>query len=736
MDSLEEFEKTIAAEKAERERAVQETEERGERKHRHRHHREPSAERDRDSDRHRHRDGGRERHRRRDYDEHKEERSYYRSRGEDLDESNHRHKRSRHSRDEERDEDMSRHRHRHRHRSRERSGERGGSTHEGRGTKDIKDLKQSDPKEDLPLPDEEKTPADATPLVRDSWMTAPSALDVDYIHRGVKRKSPSPVRDEPPRVLHKRELNTRLGEAQDRVHEEGSRAPPVREVAYTFGDEGSQWRMTKLKAVYTIAEQTGRPVDEVAEERYGSLREFDEAREEKMELDRRRVYGEGYVGKEKPDGSLYAERMAQTRPEPARSPSPQPEQGIVVEDTIQKAPPMDQSTLNRMRANLMKAKLRNAPETAKLEAEYNAAMAAFSAGSVSSNAVVLDASHNRMLAGPRGEVKSVTTKRGVERGQVEANEDMSIEDMLREERRTRGQPGGEGLRLAERIAKDARFDNDLEYLDENAEKLAKRVHKTDSSLKNMAVAEYKKLNRILDTCPLCYKEDRAPPQNLPLAPVISLATRTYLTLPTAPELTGAEGGAVIVPLSHRTNLLECDDDEWEEIRNFMKSLTRLYHDQGREVLFYENAAAPQRRLHAALVAVPIPYDLGDTAPAFFRESMLSADEEWAQHKKVIDTGKKAREGLGKLAFRRSLAKEMPYFHVWFNLDGGLGHVVEDADRWPKGDLFAREIIGGMLDTEPDVIKRQGRWTRNDQRVEGFKRRWRKFDWTRVLTESG
>jgi hypothetical protein len=166
----------------------------------------------------------------------------------------------------------------------------------------------------------------------------------------------------------------------------------------------------------------------------------------------------------------------------------------------------------------------------------------------------------------------------------------------------------------------------------------------------------------------------------------------------------------------------------------MKSLTRLYHEQGREVIFYENAAAPQRRLHAALVAVPIPYDLGDTAPAFFKEAMLSADEEWSQHKKIIDTGKRAREGLGKMAFRRSIAKEMPYFHVWFSLDGGLGHIVEDSGRWPKGDLFAREIIGGMVDSEPDVIKRQGRWTRSDGRVDGFKKKWRKFDWTRVLTE--
>ncbi|AEO66460.1 036403d0-3fc9-4625-82dd-656b3ec63c7d [Thermothielavioides terrestris] len=734
MDSLEEFEKVLAAERAEKDRVAQEKEEGRDRKHRHHHHRrDRSKERDRHSERHRHRDAEQRGDERKGHNGDRDRRSHYQSRDDNSDEERHRHKRSRHSHAEERDGE-SRHRHRHREGSRERSSEQHDGTRGRRGTKDIKDLKQSDPKEDLPLPDEEKTPAGATPLARDSWMTAPSALDVDYVHRGVKRKSPSPVRDEPPRVLHKRELNTRLGQAESTYEPQGS---PAREVTYKFGDEGSQWRMTKLKAVYTIAEQTGRPVDEVAEERYGSLREFDDAREEKMELDRRRVYGEGYVGKEKPTGELYAERMAKTRPEPARSsPTPQPQQGLVSEDVVQPAPPMDQSTLNRMRAQLMKAKLRNSPDAAKLEAEYNAAMASFSSGAVSNNAIVLGAAHNRMLAGPRGEVKPVTTKRGLERGQVEENEDMSIEDMLREERRTRGQAGGEGLRLAERIAKDARFDNDLEYLDENAEKLAKRVHKSDASLKNIAVAEYKKLNRILDTCPLCSHEDRAPPQNQPLAPVISLATRTYLTLPPAPELTGAEGGAVVVPISHRTNLLECDDDEWEELRNFMKSLTRLYHEQGREVVFYENAAAPHRRLHAALVAVPIPYELGDTAPAFFREAMLAADEEWAQHRKVIDTGRKAREGLGKLAFRRSLAKEMPYFHVWFTLDGGLGHVVEDAQRWPKGDLFAREVIGGMLDTEPDVIKRQGRWTRNDDRVEGFKKRWRKFDWTRVLTEGG
>lgn len=557
------------------------------------------------------------------------------------------------------------------------------------------------------------------------------AIDIDYIHRGKKEKTPPP-KQVPERVIHHRELNTGLGGASGVSANDLDEL--TNEVDYTFGDEGSQWRMTKLNAVYRTAEQTGRSADEVGEERFGSLRDFDNAREEKIEMDRRKVYGEGYKGAEKPTGELYQERMAKTRPprkEELYDHDDEPEQGAVMEDAI---PPVDQTTLNRMRAQVMKAKLRKAPDAAKLEAEYNAALARFNGTASGDKAVVLDATHSRMLAGTRNEVKAVDNKRGRERGTVEANEDMTIDDMVREERRTRGQAGGEGVRLAERIAKDAKFDDDLEYLDENAEKLAKRVHKSEINLKNMAVNEYQKMNKVLDTCPLCHHEDRQPPQDLPIAPILALGTRVYLTLATEPELKGAEGGAVVVPISHRTNLLECDDDEWEEIRNFMKSLTRLYHEQGREVLFYENAAAPHRRLHAALVAVPIPWDLGDTAPAFFREAVLATEEEWSQHKKIIDTGKKAREGAGKLAFRRSIAKEMPYFHVWFTIDGGLGHIVEDSSRWPRGDLFAREIIGGMMDCEPDNIKKQGRWSRGDPRADAFKKRWRKFDWTRALTE--
>jgi hypothetical protein len=551
---------------------------------------------------------------------------------------------------------------------------------------------------------------------RDAWMQAPSSMAVDYVQRKTK-EAPKPKylassQTDYSLKLHKNELNRQLHDVRD------DEEPAPREISYVFGDAGSDWRMKKLNNVHAQAKQSGRPVEDVAMEIYGDLEDFDDAREEQHEVDRRRMYGEGYEGKDKPTGELFRARQERVeRGESKRSDEP-----VVVEEQPEPVSAVDQSTLNRK-----KAKLRRAPDAAKLEAEYNRLAAA---GVKPSDVVILNAMENRMLAGGRkGEVEAITTKRGEERGLVKEKDDMSIEDMVRQERRTKGYK--EGLLLAEKISKDGKFTDNLDYLDENAEKLASRVQKSDTNLRSIAIGDYQKMKQAIDSCPLCHHEDKGTP---PVAPMVALGTRVFLTLATEPEV--SDGGACIVPIEHRNNLLECDEDEWEEVRNFMKCLTRMYHEQGREVLFYENAAAPGRRRHAAMQAVPLPYSEGATAPAFFREAMLVADEEWAQHRKVIDTAKRAREGLGRMAFRRTLVKEMPYFHVWFDLDGGLAHVVEDEGRWPAGDLFAREIIGGMLDVEAAVVKRQGRWQRNDRRLEGFRKKFKKFDWTRVLTEGG
>jgi hypothetical protein len=707
MDGLEEFEKSLAAEKEARDKESSKD------RDRHRNHHEKSRH-------HRSRDDEEDRHR------------HHRSRDDDND--GHRNKR-RHNDEDDREDDERRHRHR---RDRDERGE---------GDRRKRHEKISDPKADLPLPDEETPKTDQLeapkPSKRDSWMTAPDAMDFDYTQRGAKKVDLASIGGGAQETLelkiHKNELNHHLHDIKkDKIRAIEEDKDSDNEVDYTFGDNGAQWRMTKLKAVYREAEESKRTIEEVAIERLGSLRQFDNAREEETELERRKLYGKGYVGKDKPSGELYQERKMKLgirrehEDRDGYSPARDLPQGQIMQEQQAAAKPVaqvDQTQLNRMKAQLMKAKLKGSPNVSQLEKEYNEAAAGLL--NKGPEVIVLGEMENRLLAGTRGEVVPIENKRGRERGLVKENEDMSIEDMVREERRTRGQAGGEGRKFAERIAKDMKFENNLDYIEDNTAKLAKNVPKSEINLKNIAIGEFQKMNRILENCQLCHHEDKNQP---PIAPIISLGTRVYLTLPTEPEL--SEGGAVIVPIQHRTNLLECDDDEWEEIRNFMKCVTRMYHDQGRDVVFYENAAAPNRRMHAAMQVVPLPYSLGETAPAFFKEAILSSDEEWTQHQKLLDTSARAKSGLGKTAFRRTLAKEMPYFHVWFDLDGGLGHVVEDANRWPRGDLFAREIIGGMLDVEPDVIKKQGRWHRGtDGRLEGFRKRWRKFDWTRVLTDA-
>ncbi|KAK5717871.1 Pre-mRNA-splicing factor cwf19 [Elasticomyces elasticus] len=639
------------------------------------------------------------------------------------------------SNDEPKREDRER-KHKHHHRSKRPREEDGGERRHKRRRSPKPEEKKVEEEEDDWV---EKEAVDSRSEVkRDAWMQEPSAVDIEFTQS--RRAKAEEAKSQFVGAKHTHDFKVDIAqdlkndfEDDDDVEDE----PAQHEVDYTFGDSGSSWRMTKLAAVYRQAEEGKKSVDDVALERYGDLRDFDDAREESRELDRRKMYGRDYVGVIKPSGEFFEERKLaaglhrEQQHEENEDVAELPRGKNVPEQApTPAAVPLDMAALNRLKAAAMKAKIKNAPNAAQLEAEYELAASATQPSSVTLNTM-----DSRTLAGGRtGEVTAVSGKRALEHGTVVENEDMSIADMVKQEKRSRGTGGGR--EFADRIAKDAKFKDDLEYMDDNAQNLSKRVLKSDTQLRNTSIEDYQKTQAALQNCPLCYHEETDPPQP-PTAPVVSLATRTYLTLPTEPEI--GKGGAVIVPIQHRKNLLECDDDEWEEIRNFMKSLTRFYASLDKGVIFYENAAHPGKAHHAAMMAVPLPWELAETAPAYFKEAILAGDELWGQHKPLIDTLALSRDpskNYGRFAFRKALAKEMPYFHVWFSVDGGIGHVVEDQGRWPKGDLFAREVLGGMMDVGPSTIKRQGRWVKGGEgrRVEGFRKRWGEFDWTRALLE--
>jgi len=437
--------------------------------------------RERDSDRHKDRESGRHRDSEDRHRPHKSSRHHRgseekssrhrdrdrereRDKSDDKDRERRHHKRSRHhDSDEERREGSSSRRHRHKSR---RSKPPSSKVNEEVADSEGQWVEKSKPYVELPkLRSESPIPEDAvakkSALKRDTWMVQAEQDAFDFTQRGAAKQPESSHReatkpDYAP-IIHKMELNTQLGKSLDEYKSDDTSA-------YTFGDSGSNWRMMKLKRVYEVAEETGKSVEEVALERFGDLKSFDEAREEGQELDRRQMYGNDRPdSKDRPTGYLHASRIRelQERERLRRAREPSPPQGQRLPDgphtTTTKV--LDQTTLNRMQAALLKAQLRGDPKCAEMEKEYNAALAQF-ANQKEPEVVVLSAMDSRMLAhgiGGRGEVKEIT--KGKRKGQLEDNDDMSLEDMLREEKRTRGQVrGGEGRMFAEQIAKDVKFD--------------------------------------------------------------------------------------------------------------------------------------------------------------------------------------------------------------------------------------------------------------------------------------
>lgn len=203
-------------------------------------------------------------------------------------------------------------------------------------------------------------------------------------------------------------------------------APPP---SITPGGPGSQWRMMRLRRVYEAAEE-GRSVEEVGIERFGSLQAFSEAKEERRILDERedkrstpgkaqdygRVHERStYFAKDGEKKFMFADSGSSSRSSSFRRPggmphsapmTPSPAEGstrLPVNKRLdslrlpsQVGSPMAQShtpipsvmtppsfasgsksralspsSLNKLQAKVIRAKLMNAPDAEKLEQEYD-----------------------------------------------------------------------------------------------------------------------------------------------------------------------------------------------------------------------------------------------------------------------------------------------------------------------------------------------------------------------------
>ncbi|KAJ2723382.1 Pre-mRNA-splicing factor cwf19 [Coemansia sp. Benny D115] len=124
--------------------------------------------------------------------------------------------------------------------------------------------------------------------------------------------------------------------------------------------------------------------------------------------------------------------------------------------------------------------------------------------------------------------------------------------------------------------------------------------------------------------------------------------------------------------------------------------------------------------------------MSEQVRGYFYEALVNSDEEWSQHRKVIETGPPKYPA----GFRARMNPQVPYFHVWLNPKGGLGHVIEDRMRFEP--WLGRSVVAGMLDLPPTLYRkprllretREQRISRADEWKSQFD--WPKYDWTKML----
>ena len=168
------------------------------------------------------------------------------------------------------------------------------------------------------------------------------------------------------------------------------------------------------------------------------------------------------------------------------------------------------------------------------------------------------------------------------------------------------------------------------------------------------------------------------------------------------------------------------------------------------MIFFETILSFKQQRHAYIECVSLPYDLFLDIPAYFKESLMMIEQEWTQHKKVIDFAQKG--------FRGSMVSKLPYFMVQWDYKGykGYGHVIEGQEQAQQGDngeldgnnetglggqafppWFAQEIVGNLIDLEPRKWRRPKRLSREDNEKNrmNFKKRFDEFDWTKQLQPS-
>ncbi|KAL1260281.1 hypothetical protein QQF64_008108 [Cirrhinus molitorella] len=303
--------------------------------------------------------------------------------------------------------------------------------------------------------------------------------------------------------------------------------------------------------------------------------------------------------------------------------------------------------------------------------------------------------------GGRRKQKAIETHQDGERVRYFEDDDgMNLQEMVRREKMSSAEDQNALYsRMAAKMM--GRTDGDNYTLDDmfvSSAAQKERSGRDEERQRNKAVQETRRLAGQMEKCRHCFDSPE-----LPKHLIVAVGNKVYLCLPNCVSLT--EGHCLIVPIQHHTAATGLDEDIWSEMQMFRRALVRMFESQELDCVFLETHMNPKRHLHMVYECVPMPRELGDMAPIYFKKAIMESDEEWAMNKKVVD--------LSSKDIRQAVPRGLPYFSVDFGLQGGFAHVIENEHKFPH--YFGKEILGGMLDLEPRRWRKPIRENFDDQR---------------------
>ena len=121
------------------------------------------------------------------------------------------------------------------------------------------------------------------------------------------------------------------------------------------------------------------------------------------------------------------------------------------------------------------------------------------------------------------------------------------------------------------------------------------------------------LRKIVETCYYCTESKKFQLNN-----ILSMGENVYIRVKLDPTVL-ITGHLEIIPISHISSILQCDEETLIEIERYQLCLKRMYEELNQSVLFIETAVHFNNKPHAHIDVIPIEIGMEAEASMFFKE---------------------------------------------------------------------------------------------------------------------